>query len=99
MPQPSKRRLQEIDDTIEKLTKTLKRHNGHSSKTEFECSLMTVKLKREKLKAMAAAAKSQILLAEMDALIAETDLYCDIQQLKNTKKVKPDDRSKGKSST
>ncbi|XP_026744215.1 uncharacterized protein LOC113505622 [Trichoplusia ni] len=97
MPQPNKRRLQEIDDTLDHLTETLKQLDEYSSKAEFECSLITAKLKREKLKAMAAAAQSQILLAQMDVLIAETDLYSDIQRLKKSKKTKLDERSKEKS--
>lgn len=84
----NKRRLIGIDDEIESLTQVANNLNDFVHKKQFQCSLMTLKMKREKVKALAAFAKSQVLLTEMEILIAEGDLCTDIERLKNSKRIK-----------
>lgn len=93
---PNKRRIQEIDGRIEDLSHEILSLNDLVSKTQMECSLLAVKLKREKVKALTALAKSKVLLADMEILVAESDLLIDLENLKNCKKMKLD-RDAGKS--
>lgn len=92
----NKRRISQIDDNIEQLTQEVNSLNNFIYRTELECSLMTVRVKREKLKALTAIAKTQVLMANMQVLVAESELYTDIERLKIVKKNKLDSEA-GKS--
>ncbi|KAJ8705631.1 hypothetical protein PYW08_012677 [Mythimna loreyi] len=85
-----KRRLAQIDDTIEHLSQEVNSLNNFMCKTEFECSLMTVRMKREKLKALSAIARAQAIMADMQVRVAEGELYTDVEKLKNFKKMRLD---------
>lgn len=91
----NKRRLSKIDDDIEYLTQEANNLNDFVYKTEFECCLLTLKMKREKVKALSAFARSQVLLTDMEIIIAEGDLYTDIERLRNFKRLKLE-REEGK---
>ncbi|KAH9642632.1 hypothetical protein HF086_014031 [Spodoptera exigua] len=80
-----RRRIDEIDDTIEVLSYEINKFDDLALKSDFESSLLTLKLKREKVKALAAAARSQVLLADMQVLIAESELLAEIESLKKYK--------------
>ncbi|XP_022819264.1 uncharacterized protein LOC111351537 [Spodoptera litura] len=86
----NKRRIDEIDDTIEYLTNEVNKCDDFALKSDFESSLLALKLRREKVKALAAAARTQVLLADMEVLIAESDLLSDVERLKKYKKNKLD---------
>lgn len=86
----NKRRIDEIDDTIEYLTNEIHKCDNFALKSDFESSLLALKLRREKVKALAAAARTQVLLADMEVLIAESDLLSDVERLKKYKRIKLD---------
>uniref|UniRef100_A0A2A4JBI9 Uncharacterized protein n=1 Tax=Heliothis virescens TaxID=7102 RepID=A0A2A4JBI9_HELVI len=86
----NKRRIQEIDGRIEFLSHEIHSLEDFVSKSQLECSLMSVKLKREKVKALTALAKSKALLADMEVLVAESDLLLDLEKLKSCKRIKLD---------
>ena len=69
----NKWRLNQIDDAVEYLTQEVNSLNYLVNKTEFECSL-TVEMKLEKIKALAAFAVSQTLLADLEIMLEESDL-------------------------
>ncbi|KAJ8703952.1 hypothetical protein PYW07_013246 [Mythimna separata] len=85
-----KRRISQIDETIEHLTQEVNSLNNFVFKSEFEYSLMTVRMKREKLKALSAIARAQVIMADMQVRVAEGELYTDVEKLKNLKKLRLD---------
>lgn len=92
----NKRRLFQIDSNIEYLTEELNTLNDCMYRSEFECSLVTVKMKREKLRALSAVAKTQVLLNNVEVMIAESEINTDIERLRNFKRRKMN-RDEGRS--